>query len=93
MRPVGKRHLAALRWNESADALTYADGGVRRAADGDDDFLSLAELAAFDADGLIRMPDGNLQHWQPGSVSTRSMPKSAPRSARVSITDGGTKWA
>jgi carbon-monoxide dehydrogenase large subunit len=41
--------LAALRWNESADALTYADGGVRRAAAGDDDFLSLAELAAFDA--------------------------------------------
>ena len=41
--------LAALRWNESADALTYAHGGVRRTADVDDDFLSLAELAAFDA--------------------------------------------
>ena len=44
--------LAALRWNESADALTYADGGVRRALEGDSGFLSLAELAAFDTDAL-----------------------------------------
>ena len=46
------RELAALRWNESADALTYANGGVRRTAAGNEDFLSLAELAAFDAEGL-----------------------------------------
>jgi carbon-monoxide dehydrogenase large subunit len=42
--------LAALRWNESADALTYADGGVRRSDN--DAFLSLAEIAALAPDGL-----------------------------------------
>ena len=44
--------LAALRWNEAVDALVYTNGGVRRAAAGNDDFLSLAELAAFDSEGL-----------------------------------------
>jgi len=44
--------LAALRWNESTDGLTYANGGVRRVLKDDNDFLSLVELAAFDADGL-----------------------------------------
>ena len=47
--------LAALRWNQAADGLTYGDGSVRNEETGD--FLSLAELAAFalsraDSDGL-----------------------------------------
>lgn len=37
--------LAALRWNQAADALTYGDGGVRNDENGA--FLSIAELAAF----------------------------------------------
>jgi carbon-monoxide dehydrogenase large subunit len=37
--------LAALRWNQAADDLIYGDGGVRNEAT--DDFLGLAELAAF----------------------------------------------
>jgi carbon-monoxide dehydrogenase large subunit len=37
--------LAALRWNQAADGLTYCDGGVRNDENGA--FLGIAELAAF----------------------------------------------
>lgn len=53
--------LAALRWNRDAESLRYADGGVR---DGDD-FLSLADLADYAADGLSA--DG--QYSNEGRVS------------------------
>lgn len=47
--------LAALRWNQAADGLSYGEGGVRNDENGA--FLSLAELARFaasrtDAGGL-----------------------------------------
>ena len=60
--------VAALRWNQAVEQLTYAGGGVRRIAGGDDDFLSLAELAAFAADGLCA--DGDYSNQ--GKVSYSS---------------------
>jgi len=53
--------LAALRWNQAADGLAYAAGGVRRTAGGADEFLSLGELAVFASDGLCADGEYNNQ--------------------------------
>ncbi|MBT5050929.1 MAG: xanthine dehydrogenase family protein molybdopterin-binding subunit [Rhodospirillaceae bacterium] len=50
--------LAALRWNQATDGLSYGDGGVRNDENGE--FLGIVELAAFESSRAESPDSGGL---------------------------------